>query len=53
MAMNVEYESMRQFADTWGLLVMALFFVGVLIFIFRPGARKASNDAAHIPFNEE
>lgn len=51
--MQLEYNEMRQFADSWGLLVMALFFVGVLIFIFRPGARKASDEAAQIPFNEE
>jgi len=51
--MELEYNAMRQFADSWGLLFMLLFFVGVLIFIFRPGARKASHDAAQIPFNEE
>mgnify|MGYP001077758114 CR=1 FL=1 len=51
--MNLEYEAMRQFADTWGLAVMALFFVGAVVFLFRPGARKASQDAAQIPFHEE
>ncbi len=34
------YTAMRHFADSWGLLAMALFFLGVVFFIFRPGAKK-------------
>jgi cytochrome c oxidase cbb3-type subunit 4 len=34
------YTAMRNFADSWGLLCMALFFVGALLFAFRPGSRS-------------
>ena len=34
------YTAMRQFADSWGLLSMALFFVAVVLFAFRPGSRE-------------
>jgi cytochrome c oxidase cbb3-type subunit 4 len=48
-----KYTMMRQFADSWGLLVMAIFFVGVVLFMFRPGARAAADEAANIPLKED
>ncbi|OKP77000.1 cbb3-type cytochrome C oxidase subunit 3 [Ensifer adhaerens] len=45
--------AMRQFADSWALLAMTLFFLGVVAFIFRPGAKKAADDAAAIPLKED
>ncbi|MCP8893671.1 cbb3-type cytochrome c oxidase subunit 3 [Shinella daejeonensis] len=47
------YTAMRHFADSWGLLAMTLFFIGVVLFVFRPGARKAANEAAAIPLKED
>ncbi|MBV7517056.1 cbb3-type cytochrome c oxidase subunit 3 [Ensifer sp. ENS12] len=47
------YTAMRQFADSWALLAMTLFFLGVAGFIFRPGAKKAADDAAAIPLKED
>jgi cytochrome c oxidase cbb3-type subunit 4 len=47
------YTAMRLFADSWGLLCMALFFVGAVIFAFRPGAKRRADEAAQIPFKEE
>ncbi|MDS7597055.1 cbb3-type cytochrome c oxidase subunit 3 [Agrobacterium tumefaciens] len=47
------YTAMRHFADSWGLLAMALFFVGVVLFTLRPGGKKAANDAASIPLKED
>ncbi|KRD53413.1 MULTISPECIES: CcoQ/FixQ family Cbb3-type cytochrome c oxidase assembly chaperone [Sinorhizobium/Ensifer group] len=47
------YTAMRQFADSWALLAMTLFFLGVVGFIFRPGAKKAADDAAAIPLKED
>ena len=35
------YTAMRHFADSWGLLAMTLFFLAVVLFTLRPGARKA------------
>lgn len=47
------YEAMRHFADSWGMLGMLLFFAAVVIFMFRPGARKAAEEAAQIPLKED
>jgi cytochrome c oxidase cbb3-type subunit 4 len=47
------YTAMRIFADSWGLLFMALFFVGVVLFAFRPGSRQIADDAAQIPLKED
>lgn len=47
------YTAMRHFADSWALLGMTLFFLGVVAFIFRPGAKAAANQAAAIPFNHD
>ena len=32
------YSILRQFADSWGLLAMMIFFVGVVLYTFRPGS---------------
>jgi cytochrome c oxidase cbb3-type subunit 4 len=47
------YTMMRHFADSWGLLAMALFFVGAIGFVFRPGAKKLADEAASIPLKED
>ena len=50
--MDLDYQSMRAFADSWGLLYMFLFFLAVVVWAFRPGSRSMSEDAANIPFKE-
>lgn len=45
-----EYTLLRQFADSWMLLVLFVFFVGIIIWVFRPGASKEYKDTANIPF---
>lgn len=47
------YTAMRHFADSWGLLAMTIFFVGAIIYAFRPGSRDLSDEAAQIPFKDE
>ena len=47
------YTAMRHFADVWGLLAMTIFFVGVILFTFRPGGRKSAEHAAQIPLKED
>ncbi len=47
------YTVMRQFADSWALLVMALFFVGAVFFVFRPGSRRSADEAARIPLKDD
>ena len=48
------YTAMRHFADSWGLLAMFAFFVGMLLFVFlRPQARRNADEAKLIPFKED
>jgi cytochrome c oxidase cbb3-type subunit 4 len=49
----MDYETMRQFADSWGLLALFVFFIGVVVFTFRPGSRKSADEAADIPLRED
>ncbi len=47
------YTALRHFADSWGLLAMALFFVAVVAFTFRPGGKASADNAASIPLKED
>ena len=47
------YSLLRQFADSWMLLFLFAFFVGVIVWVFRPGASKIYEDPAGIPFRHE
>jgi len=50
------YNALRHFADSWGLLAMFVFFVGVIVWALRPGSRKKHADAAnaeHITFHRQ
>jgi cytochrome c oxidase cbb3-type subunit IV len=49
----MDYHTLREIADSWGLLLMTVFFIGVVLFAFRPGGRKSAEDAANIPFKED
>lgn len=51
--MEDTYTLMRVFAATGGLLFMFLAFVGVVLFVFRPGSRKIHRDSANIPFRHD
>ncbi len=48
----MNYEALRQFADSWGLLFMALLWLGFALWTFRPGARHHHDDAAQMIFRE-
>ncbi|EAU45737.1 MULTISPECIES: CcoQ/FixQ family Cbb3-type cytochrome c oxidase assembly chaperone [Salipiger] len=47
------YNTLRHFADSWGLLAMFVFFLGVIVWALRPGSRKTHEDVANIPFRNE
>ncbi len=47
------YSLLRQFADSWMLLAMTLFFLGVVVWAFRPGSKATHKDTADIPFRNE
>ncbi len=47
------YSLLRQFADSWMLLFMAIVFLGVVGFAFRPGSRRLHDDAANSIFRND
>ncbi len=47
------YSLMREFADSWALLALTLIFLGVVLFVFRPGAARLQRDAAESIFRNE
>lgn len=51
--MTDTYTFLRHFADSWGLLVMMLFFLGAVAFTFRPGTRRVHKDIADIPLRND
>jgi len=46
------YTFLRELADSWVLLAMTLFFIGMIGWLFRPGARAMQAEAASIPFRD-
>lgn len=49
----MDYETMRQMADTWGLVFLFVVFVGIVIAVFRPGTKKLYDESARIPLKED
>lgn len=49
----MNYETMRHFADSWGLVIMTLCFLGFIGWTFRSGASADLHDAAHMIFRDE
>ncbi|WP_294619524.1 cbb3-type cytochrome c oxidase subunit 3 [uncultured Roseovarius sp.] len=47
------YSFLRQFADSWMLLFLFVFFIGVVIWVFRPGSTKTYDNPSNIPFRHE
>ena len=46
------YDTMRHFADMWGLLTMFAFFLAAAVFAFRPGSRAHYEKVARIPLEK-
>ncbi len=49
----MNYHILREIADSWVLLALFVFFIGVVIWAFRPGSRAVHKDTANIPFRHE
>ena len=47
------YTFLREIADSWAVLALTLFFVGMVIWVFRPGAREVQQDAANMIFRND
>jgi cytochrome c oxidase cbb3-type subunit IV len=50
---TAHYETLRHFADSWGLLYMVGIFLTVIVFVVRPGAKARATEAARIPLDDE
>ena len=44
--MHDTYTLLRHFADSWMLLALFVFFLGMVVFLWRPGAGRLHAEAA-------
>ncbi|MBN2629591.1 MAG: cbb3-type cytochrome c oxidase subunit 3 [Rhodobacteraceae bacterium] len=47
------YSFLREFADSWAMLSILLTFLGVIVYVFRPGSRSMHDDAANSIFRND
>lgn len=47
------YSLLREFADSWMLLALFVFFVGIFAWVMRPSAKETYEDTAGIPFRND
>jgi cytochrome c oxidase cbb3-type subunit 4 len=47
------YTALRAFADSWHLLFMFVFFIGMVLFLFRPGSSKLHDESANLIFRND
>ena len=48
-----DYETLRHFADSWGLVFMGIVFLTLIAWPFLPGSRERNHSAATMIFDEE
>ena len=53
MTPHSTYETLRHFADSWGLLAMTIVFLGLAAWPFRPGAGSRNQEAATMIFKDD
>lgn len=53
MSGHSTYETLRHFADSWGLAVMVATFLLLAVWPFRPGARDKNRRAAEMIFEDD
>jgi cytochrome c oxidase cbb3-type subunit 4 len=49
----MSYDQLRHLADSWGLVMLTLTFLGLVGWTFRPGASKHMDDAAQSIFKSD
>ena len=49
----MSYDALRHFADSYGLIVMAVVWLAFVGWAFRPGARRRNRDAANMIFKDQ
>ncbi len=53
MIVHSTYDALRHLADSWGLVVMAIIFVLLCAWPFRPGAKADNEAAANLIFKDD
>lgn len=53
MSDHSTYEALRHFADSWGLMLLVAVFLALVLWPFRPGAKKHNDQAAQVIFKED
>lgn len=49
----MSFEEIRTLSGTVGLIFFLAFFLGVLVWTFRPGSRRKFEEASRIPLKED
>jgi len=49
----MNYHIFREIADSWVLLMMFGFFMGAIVWAYRPRAKRQHEDASAIPFRHD
>jgi len=47
------YEAVREFAGSWMLLFMFCFFIGAVLWAFRPGSSRTHRETANMIFRND
>ena len=47
------YTLLREFADSWALLALTLFYLGTMVWAFRPGTRALHDEISRIPLRDD
>ncbi len=51
--MQDTYTFLRELADSWVLLALVIFYLGAIVWAFRPGSKKTHEDIANIPLRND
>jgi cytochrome c oxidase cbb3-type subunit IV len=49
----VSYDAFRHFADSWGLVFLALLYLSFIGWAFLPGSRRRNERAANMIFDKD
>jgi cytochrome c oxidase cbb3-type subunit 4 len=47
------YNSLSEFAQTWGLVYFFVIFAGVLVYAMWPSNRRSFDEASRVPLRED
>ena len=53
MTAHSTYETLRHFADSWGLAAMVVAYLALMLWPFRPGLKDRNETAANMIFAED